>query len=175
MKVEQLTPYLLIALVLLLTHNFYCNKPEPIRTEEVKYDTIKREVTINNWQPRITVEAPDVPRSVDTAAILRAHFATNHYDTSITDSSFSAKVNLTVSQNKLQSFSLKYAGVNKTTTITLREPPSNHIYLGAFAGGKETFEYGPQAIFLDKKNRAYTASYSLTDKSVRVGVGFKIK
>lgn len=142
-----------------------------------KYDTTRGNMTINNWQPRIVVDVPpgQMPTVVDTMAILRDYFATNRYDTTFGDSTFKGTVDLTVSKNRVQSFGLKWQGVNTTREVTLREAPASHLSVGAYVGGRVQFDWGPLVLYQDKKNITYLAGYSFADKSIRVGAGIRLK
>jgi hypothetical protein len=142
---------------------------------ETKTVTFRDSVIIHHWHATKETYYKD---STDTKTPEEAafdYYVMREHVTTYSDSAITWRARATVWQNKIQDFRLDYQFTSTTRTITLREAPSTHIWLGAFAGGGQGFDYGPQAILMDKKGRAYTVNYSLVDKSVRVGLGLKLK
>ena len=142
----------------------------------VKIDTSRGQIIINNWQPKITVP-PAIPANVDSAAVVRAFYAVNRYDTAFGDSTVSGTVALEVTQNKVTAFGLTWQGLtrNTTQTITIHEPPVGHLSVGAYAGGRDRFDWGPVGMWRDKSGRTFFGAYSMNDKSVRIGAALQIK
>lgn len=131
-------------------------------------------VVINNWLPVKVI--PGIRDTVhDTTYIVGDYNTQKFYAKQGGDSVFKWDVSMSVLHNSLQDLTLKYSTTYKEKTITVQESPSRHIWLGAFAGGGQTFDYGAQIIMTDRRSRAYTINYSIPDKSVHLGIGLKIK
>lgn len=143
----------------------------------VKIDTSRGQIVINNWQPKITVPAEAIPVVIDSAAVVRAYYAVNRYDTAFGDSAVSGTVAVTVSQNRITAFDLAWQGITRTTTqtVTIHPPVVGHLSVGVYAGGRDRFDWGPVGMWRDKSGRTFFGAYSMNDKSVRVGAALQIK
>lgn len=104
--------------------------PKDVKYEErivkiTKTDTVIRTVTI----PNIVVYR-DIPREIDTAAIIRDYFASVEYcDTVLQSPESSVMIRETVEQNRIAQREVRL--INVSTTIT--RTPSNALYIGASA------------------------------------------
>lgn len=97
---------------------------------------------------------------------------------SLEDDTIKATYTARIHKNSMERVDFSYRlkiPVSSETIITLKEPPTWHVSAGGYFGGTQAKDYGLIGIYQDKKNRSYIASYSLWDKSIRVGAALRIK
>lgn len=112
--------------------------------------------------------------------------STNNYYTSFEDSLIKGEIlskvdGVLVNQDftytpKFPKYIIKTDSITKTITITKELEPKRKVFLGLNVGGNtNTFNFGPQAAFLDKKDRLYNYNYNLLNNTHNVGFLIKLK
>jgi hypothetical protein len=144
-------------------------------TNELKYDSAQREVSVKYIHgPVQTIEEP-VPAIVDTMAILRAYFEKNVYKQVLGDSLMSAEITAVIFKNKLDSLGFKYKILRPTAITTIQEQKLK-VFAGITTGANKTsLAFGPEVAVLTKKDHLYTANYDALSKSVNVSALWKIQ
>lgn len=139
--------FLFLSALLCLWAGCYMHKyfsPKDVKYEEriekiIKTDTVIRTVTI----PNIVVYR-DIPREIDTSAIIRDYFASVEYcDTVLQSPESSVMIRETIEQNRIAQREVRL--INVSTTIT--RTPSNALYIGASASS------APQVFCLWQHNK----------------------
>jgi hypothetical protein len=151
------------------------NCPEFLKKVEYAYDTVV--ILKNNYIP--------VPESMekiiyhttpaDTAKIIEDYFSKLYYsDTLINDTTALIIVKDSVLQNRIVSRSWEFQNrrpVQLITTLTPVVPERNKLKFGAglaIGGNMQNFELAP-GIILNKNKTAFTLSYDLYCRSLRIG------
>lgn len=178
--------YIIFAIIVVAAFMFgkSCSKPEIINTETITYDTIKGDsipYPVVKYKPvpvyRDTGSTKWKYNKIDTSAILADYFAKYFYnDTLIDNKVMFVAIKDTISENKIiyRKPTIHYFPTYITKTITTKEATKRKLYVGgSISGFKDVVPY-IGAMYLDKKNRAFTAQYGVTDNSYQVGMFYKI-
>lgn len=148
-------------------------KTDTIWEESVIHDTIYSIIPNSIIYQYIT----DTLIKIDTVFILKDYFAkVNYIDTLINNDSIFFVLNDTIQRNRIYSreyfIKTRHTKIVNNTTIVKQ---NNNIYVGAFlSGSKDYLDYGPQIIY-SKNKWSYNAGFGIQNKSLYIGVNYKLK
>jgi hypothetical protein len=152
---------------------------EPIiiyKTDTIR-DTIFSIDTITLNKP--ILKYIDVPIYIDTNKVIKDYYVIREYkDTLVNDSNLIIVTKESIQHNKLNSIIVSYINMKPTiinNTKYIYEQEINHLYIGAFLNGsKDYLVYGPQITYT-KNKLAYNAGFGINNKSLYIGINYKLK
>ena len=171
---------------------YQCNR-KPEVTTVTRVDTTRTSpIIINNWQPKGTVQAPQLPdinvSGMDSSQLrlmleqylkqykelFAAHNAVNKYDTTFQDSTYKESLSMEVYQNRLARFTRNMEVYHRTTTIV--KPPRFAVLGGAFgySDGVHTAA-GVQLAGQSVKGDVYSVGYDVLNRGWYGSVLVKIR
>jgi hypothetical protein len=179
---------IILILLALLFLQRECSRPDPqqllpdtIRITTVRYDSVTIKKEIPKPYPVEKIVFKEIPANVDTAAILRDHFARNIYDrTFIDDSAALIRIIDTVHQNQLWGSQLEYKNrqpltIHETYIIHPPTPQRFQLYAGGFiTGNTETFGAGAAIFAKTRRDHLYGLGYDPINKTAQIHMQWKI-
>jgi hypothetical protein len=179
----NLNPFLIVAGILIILFQRECTGSKPLSEDG---DT---SITVNNFydttihKPVIRIIQIDsipysIPADFDTLAALRQYFSARIYQDSIKDSNIAGVIYTRVRQNRLDSIKFTYKLIRPVRTEVTKTTQEKKIKV--FAGlhtGLATSGFkdiGPEVILVTKKDRCYKANFDFIDKSIGLGMHWKL-
>lgn len=164
------------------------NVPGPLEEKLLSSDTTVNLIPPSDkWFPLASPEIKPgdsvlvlVPAIVDTMEILKKYFTRYSYTDTLQDSSVIIVAAFNVEKNKVDSFKLNYKlqQPSKEITITNKvEAPAKAFFLiGATAGLNRNLlaSFGPEALYITRRKRAYGLGYDILNKSINVSVYYPL-
>lgn len=139
--------------------------PVPVRVPVISY----RDTGSTHWRYK----------DIDTAAILKAFFARNFIaDTLVNDTSLFIAVYDTVSENRIiyRKPKIHYFPTIIQKTTFIPTPPVRKVFVGIGIGrNPNEFGLAPAALYISKKDNAYTAHYDFFNKDIYFTYFWKIR
>jgi len=201
-KIFDIKTLVIAVLLIIILFLRLCTPKPPIKREIIKidgkkYELIKHTIDTEYVTKTKTVYKPgkdiyvtdtiyvDVPKDVDTAAILRDYYAKRVYkDTfQLDDSLGTVSISDTVHQNKLLG-RLFYASINKTIINDkkiVKELPKNQLYAGGEIGVDRITGinfFGPNIVLKTKTDKMFSLGAGINNNraiTIQGGVYWKIK
>ncbi|MBS1635236.1 MAG: hypothetical protein JST26_04880 [Bacteroidetes bacterium] len=179
-----------IALIFLILELKHCTGSRTFTNpgKPVASDTVTKYIYSNKWFPLVVkVKEPGdsipypVPATVDTLAILKAHFTEYNYTDTIQDTNILAVSRIKVFENKIRDHKLDYKLLRPdkqiTITNTLEKPAKPILLIGASMSLDKQFSFGlgPEALFVSKRLQTFGIGYDLLNKRVTAKVYFPIR
>lgn len=164
----------------------FCSAPDQVTNTITKettfiYDSTQKSIPVPQAPASVSVFTVAVPVLVDTAEVLRRYFASYTYTQQIKDSSISAVIFDSVSQNRILKRKFEYKWLQpvrsiESTTITLPAKEKAGIYLGGFIDHDQMgFGAGPKISYQTKKNLVIGYDFEAFNKGHRISLQQKIK
>lgn len=194
MKLFKTVTLTLCIITLIITGCLVIQKCDGDNYEVINSDTVKT-ITIvidtsrvdTSYTPKIEYRDTTIYRTlintimqdVDTAAILREHFAKYVYIDSILDSSYVMIITDTVTQNKIISRSIQFEmySFNKTVETTINteilKKESKSISIGPILTLSENTGLAG-VVYLTKKRHTILGGYDFLNKGVVIGYKYKL-
>ena len=165
----------------IIAQSVFRKSPKPEYITKTKIDTIVKTKTSYVPKPvyhdtgsfHIRVDSFQIP--TDTAAIVADYIRKIAYsDTLMNDSSAFILVRDTVQYNRITNRTKQIRIYSHTKTIVI--PPKAHFYGGIGIGGnRNSFGVTGNLALQTRRNRLYTASYDILNKSVYLSVYWRIR
>lgn len=178
---------ILIGIILFLWFTRGCGDGNSV---EIKTDTITSVHYIHDtlWHqlpPRI-IHTPvkivykEPEMYFDTASVIEKYYASMYYEEKWEDSIMDIRINDTISANEIVYRDVKYFRKTPTTVvtnlITPKETAKVKVFAGFNIGGNENelSSFTPELELIMYDKRAFSVGYNLQNKSVELGVKWKI-
>ncbi len=146
------------------------------------YDSTEHHITINNHTllPAQSIAEP-IPQNIDSAAIARMYYTENIYQQESADSNVHISITDTIARNMIKGRKLTYklirpVKIEQTINNVYASKKKFELFAGIHGGCSLTGirSIGPEAIFIQNDNRAYSLNYNFIDKSINAGMAWKI-
>lgn len=172
-----LTILLLSSAIFFLWRELGSSKPANTTTVINHYDSSTVH-TVSVPIPQIiekTIQV-SVPVKVDTTAILAKYYQKNVYSRTISDSNITANITDTVFNNRLVTGLFDYKWKKPVAITSIAEKEKFKLFAGIEAGanGNGLTTFSPELLILTNKDHLYSVNYNLQNKSINVGVAWKL-
>ncbi|MFY9308099.1 MAG: hypothetical protein WAQ28_03510 [Bacteroidia bacterium] len=153
---------------------------DTLKTTE--YDSIPKYIPVKEYLPADSVIV-EIPRFIDTLAILDRFFKAYVYDRVFENDSVKISVYDTISQNKIVGssdlkyqflFPISHNTIEQITTIDTTKKPGNRLMFGISLGfSKERVQtIAAEAILTTKRSNYYKLGYNIFRNEVLIGFGY---